>query len=88
MEVLFTKQFARDIQNLKNKSLAEQIEKVIFSVKQATSPQNIVSLKKLRGSSNAYRIRIGDYRIGLFILGDTIEFCRIMKRSELYKYFP
>jgi len=88
MEVLFTKQFVKDLRGVKNKTLAQNLEDAITSVKQAISLADINNLKKLKGASNAYRIRIGDYRIGLYISGNTVEFCRFLNRSDLYKYFP
>jgi len=45
-------------------------------------------LKKLRSGKNFWRIRIGDYRIGLEIEGNTLIFVRILQRKEIYKYFP
>ncbi|MGH2412635.1 MAG: type II toxin-antitoxin system RelE family toxin, partial [Microcystaceae cyanobacterium] len=36
----------------------------------------------------AYRIRLGDYRIGLFIEGKTVTFARVLHRKEIYRYFP
>ncbi len=48
----------------------------------------IRNLKKLRAEGNYYRIRLGDYRIGLTIEGDTVCFVRILHRSEIYRYFP
>ncbi len=46
------------------------------------------ALKKLKGFDGAYRIRIGDYRVGLFIVQETITFARVLHRKEIYRYFP
>ena len=48
----------------------------------------IVNLKKLKGFKTAYRIRIGDYRIGVFIDGDIVEFARVVHRKDIYRLFP
>ena len=42
----------------------------------------------MEGFKNAYRIKIGDYRIGVFIEEDTIEFVRFVHRKDIYKKFP
>jgi len=47
-----------------------------------------VNLKKLKGFKTAYRIRVGDYRIGLFISNDTVEFARVVHQKDIYKVFP
>ncbi|NPA92437.1 MAG: type II toxin-antitoxin system RelE/ParE family toxin, partial [Chloroflexi bacterium] len=35
-----------------------------------------------------YRIRLGDYRLGLEIEGDTVVFVRFLHRRDIYRYFP
>ncbi|WP_124971246.1 type II toxin-antitoxin system RelE family toxin [Aphanothece sacrum] len=37
---------------------------------------------------NRYRIRVGDYRIGIEIQTDKIEMMRVLHRREFYRYFP
>jgi len=44
---------------------------------------------KMRGYSDYYRIRTGNYRIGCRIMSpDTIIFYRVVSREEIYKVFP
>lgn len=43
---------------------------------------------KLEGYKIAYRIKLGDYRIGVFIEDETIEFVRFVHRKDIYKKFP
>ncbi|NET50360.1 MAG: type II toxin-antitoxin system RelE/ParE family toxin [Merismopedia sp. SIO2A8] len=35
-----------------------------------------------------YRIRIGDYRIGIIAKGDLVSFIRVLHRREMYRNFP
>jgi mRNA-degrading endonuclease RelE of RelBE toxin-antitoxin system len=49
---------------------------------------DIGNLKKLKGDENAYRIRIGDYRLGIFFDGETVIFARVLHRKDIYRYFP
>ena len=35
-----------------------------------------------------YRIRIGDYRIGIKGEGDVIVLMRVMHRKDIYRVFP
>jgi len=37
---------------------------------------------------NAYRARIGDYRIGFFFAGQTVIFARVLHRKDTYRFFP
>jgi mRNA interferase RelE/StbE len=88
MRLLFTKDFEKEIRKLKNKVLARQIEDAVLNVKQAANIAAIRNLKKLKGHSNAYRIRAGEYRIGVYIDGNVVEFACFMNRKEIYRYFP
>ena len=58
--------------------------------KQLCGNKQINKLKtgKLLGYNGRYRIRIGDYRIGIEINGDIIEVMRVLHRQEFYRYFP
>ena len=42
----------------------------------------------MRGYAGRYRIRIGDYRIGIEVNEDVIEVMRVLHRREFYNYFP
>ncbi|MEG3988445.1 type II toxin-antitoxin system RelE/ParE family toxin [Microcoleus sp. S28C3] len=46
------------------------------------------NLKKLKGEDNAYRFRVGDYRIGFYFDGETVTFARVLHRKDIYRYFP
>lgn len=50
--------------------------------------QEISDIKAMRGYTGRYRIRIGDYRVGIEINGDIIEVMRVLHRREFYRYFP
>ncbi len=54
----------------------------------AATPGEIGDLKKLSGSDDAYRIRVGEYRVGVVIEGDAVEFVRFLPRRDLYRFFP
>jgi mRNA-degrading endonuclease RelE of RelBE toxin-antitoxin system len=42
----------------------------------------------MEAAKNAYRIRIGDYRVGFYLIKDEIIFSRVLNRKEMYRYFP
>ena len=88
MEIIFTRQFEKEIGKITDKKLARNIENTIFAVQRASVLSDIVGLKKLHGHSNAYRIRLGNYRIGLYVDHNVVEFSCFMNRNEIYKYFP
>lgn len=89
MRVLFTRSFAKDLRNhRKNQILLQQIHKVIEQVERAEAITELTNLKQLKTEGRYYRIRIGDYRLGLAIENDLITFVRILHRREIYRFFP
>lgn len=88
MNVRFKASFASDLRALNDKSLLERIRSLIAQVESAESLTEIPNLKKLRGGGAYYRARLGDYRVGLAVEGDTIVFVRVLHRREVYRFFP
>jgi len=54
----------------------------------ANSVSEIKNIKRLTGFTDYYRIRIGDYRIGIKLDKLTIIFSTINHRKDIYKKFP
>lgn len=88
MKVRYEASFEKDLKSIGDKNLLKKIKKVIEEVQQADDSSSINNLKKLRGYDTFYRIRIGDYRIGIEITGDKLIFTRFLHRKEIYRFFP
>jgi mRNA interferase RelE/StbE len=88
MKVIFKASFIKDLQKIKDRSLAARIKDAIESIEKASTVQEITNLKPLRGAMGYYRVRLGDYRIGLRVEGETITLVRFLHRKEVYRYFP
>ena len=88
MKVEFKKSFVRDLERISDRPVKDRIRETIDKVEAASSLQEINDIKKLRGGERYYRIRIGRYRIGLVLDGDTLIFVRVLHRRDLYRYFP
>ncbi|HNW88693.1 MAG TPA: type II toxin-antitoxin system RelE/ParE family toxin [Bacteroidales bacterium] len=88
MKTEFLKQFEKDLDKLVLQSIKSDVADVIENTENAAKITDIKGLKKLSGYKFAYRIRIGDYRIGVFIEKNIVEFARIAHRKDIYKVFP
>lgn len=88
MKTEFLKQFYKDLDKLTLESVKNDVIDTIENVENATKTTEIKNLKKLTGYKYAYRIKIGDYRIGIFIENDIVEFARVVHRKDIYKVFP
>jgi mRNA interferase RelE/StbE len=88
MIVKVDKSFVKDINKIKNQRLRNQIADCIDQVQKVDSLAQIASLKKITGETHYYRIRLGDYRLGIKVSGNTVIFIRALNRKEIYRYFP
>ena len=88
MKTGFKKSFLKDVKTLHSKKLKERIKSTITDVEKAETLRSIGNLKKLKGSEKYYRIRIGDYRIGIIVEGQMVTFVRCLHRREIYRYIP
>ena len=88
MEVKFARPFEKDLKAISEKQVILKVDEIIRELQKATSLQNIAGIKKLKGHKDCYRIRIGNYRLGLMAEGKTIWLARLMPRKDIYKYFP
>jgi mRNA interferase RelE/StbE len=88
LKVAFRQSFLKDLRTIKDQGLLRRIREIIGNVEHADKPSDISNLKKLKGHSQYYRIRIGENRVGLKIEADTVTFVRVLNRKEIYRYFP
>jgi mRNA interferase RelE/StbE len=88
VNVEFRASFAKDLKNISNNELLKRVRETIEEIELAHSLQDISGLRKLKGVSKYYRIRVGEYRIGLILSGDTFVCVRCLDRKEIYRYFP
>lgn len=88
MEVKFSKLFEKDLKAIDERRIVLKVEEIIISLNNATSLSGIENIKKIKGHKDCYRIRIGNYRLGIFLEGKSVWFARLIHRKEIYRYFP
>jgi mRNA interferase RelE/StbE len=84
----FRESFRRDLLAIRDQRLLRRVTEFIESVEAAASLSDLPNLKSLKDAKNYFRLRIGNYRIGLAIEGQTVVFVRLLHRKEIYRYFP
>jgi mRNA interferase RelE/StbE len=87
VKVAFKGSFTKDLKTIKDKDLLQKVKDVIEQVERAQDLREVSNLKHLKGGSY-YRIRIGDYRLGLLVKDGTVSVVRFLHRKEIYRYFP
>jgi mRNA interferase RelE/StbE len=84
----FTRHFLKDLDKINQPAVKKDVSNIIRQIEKATSLFEVTNIKRLKGYQTAYRIRSGDYRIGLYIENNIVEFARIAHRKDIYKIFP
>lgn len=88
MKVLYNKKFLKDLAALPSDDRG-RIEKLVFvKILTVKSFRQIEHVEKLTGYQTYYKIRFGNYRVGLQYKNDTLIFERVLHRKEIYRYFP
>jgi mRNA interferase RelE/StbE len=68
--------------------LLRRIRAAVDQVEAAETLDDLPNLTKLSGASGFYRLRVGEYRIGIAVEEDEVEFVRCLHRRDIYRYFP
>jgi mRNA-degrading endonuclease RelE of RelBE toxin-antitoxin system len=88
MKVEYLKQFSKDLLKINDENLKNNLFDTIVLLKETENLNLLSNVKKLKGHPEAYRIRIGKYRLGFFFDGEVVELARFAKREDIYKLFP
>ncbi len=88
MIVLTEKSFEKDLKKMHDKFLEKKVAVCIENILDSKNISEIKNIKDLKGSDIHFRIRVGDYRIGLVIERKEVHLVRILHRKEIYRFFP
>lgn len=89
MIVEFDKSFSKSLDKLKDSEIKRRIKYIILDFDKAQIITDVKNIKKLTGFKTYYRIRLGDYRLGIELKTENIaRFIVIAHRKDIYKIFP
>jgi mRNA interferase RelE/StbE len=89
LKVAYAKTLAKDLEVVsRNSAVKKRLSKLIETLKTIDTLNELKHIKKIEGYDCYYRLRIGDYRLGLKVLGDTVELIRFLQRRDIYRRFP
>jgi len=88
MKLEFRKSFLDDLKRIQDRTVLQRVTHLIETLEQTGTLADVAHLKKLKGGGNHYRVRIGDYRLGLSVVDDVVCLVRFLGRKDIYKYFP
>lgn len=81
MQVIFLRSFAKDLKKIRQKTLRREVQLVIEQIEQCTNLYDLPNVKHLSSEGQYYRIRIGEYRLGLLLENDRDD-CAISPSSR------
>ena len=88
MKLVFNKRFLKDLAQIQVKersSIETFVFETLLTYKALTDCKKI---EKMKGYKSFYKVRFGDYRIGLRYENDVIVLERVLHRKEIYRFFP
>jgi len=88
-KVEYTKRFLKELSKLP-KEIQVQAETIVFEELLTSNPFSLGYLERMRGYPDKYKIRLGDYRIGITTdKKKNLIICqRIAHRKDIYRIFP
>jgi len=88
-KVEYKKRFLKELSKLPE-NIRAQAEKVVFEDLICENPFDLGYLEQMRGFPGKYKVRIGQYRIGVTIDKHKNEIVcnRIAHRKDIYRLFP
>ncbi|MEH2408269.1 type II toxin-antitoxin system RelE family toxin [Nostoc sp.] len=88
-KVEYTKKFLKELADLPQ-DMQARIEPIVFQELESENPFDLGYLQKMKGYDDKYKIRVGDYRIGISIdkYMQTLICQRVAHRKDIYRTFP
>lgn len=87
MKVVFLKSFDKDLAKA-DRIVRKRLIALVQEMERCDELSSIPHVKKPTGFKDAYRLRLGPYRLGFFLSGDTVQFARLLHRKDIYRFFP
>jgi len=89
VEVLYGKRFSKDLDAIQHEGKVKKaLLELIDEIKQADSLGDLKDVRKIEGYQGYFRMKVGDYRLGVKADKNRIEMIRFLHRKEIYRRFP
>ncbi len=89
MKVESSSRFIRDIRRISAPALARRVNQKIAEIEAAASIRDVSNVRRMNTPSGIhYRVRIGDYRLGIIVEGQVAVLVAFGPRDDIYRRFP
>jgi mRNA interferase RelE/StbE len=88
LKIEYRKKFLKELAKIPSQ-IRSNIEFYVFEViPNLNSINDANKIEKLKGYKSCFKIRFGEYRVGLKSEDEVIILERVLHRKDIYKYFP
>lgn len=88
MEVEYRTSFTRDLRQIRSAELRQRVIRRIEELEAASAITEVSGVRRITGVEDHYRVRIGEYRLGIALNGNVVILTRFLHRREFYRFFP
>lgn len=88
MQVQYKRKFLKELAKIPSNKV-KQIEAFVFdTLPEYENLADTGKVEKMTGYKDCFKVRFGQYRIGLTKINNVITIETIKHRKEIYKFFP
>ena len=80
--------FNRDLRRIRDRDVRQRLTLKIQEIEAASNFTQMTDVLKMQGYDIHYRIRVGNYRLGIAVEGDVVILLRFGHRRDFYRGFP
>mgnify|MGYP006439597737 CR=1 FL=1 len=89
MKILYTEKFSKDLDSIAiDEKLKKRLLQLLQELQQKSSLAEIRNIRKIHGYKGYFRVRMGDYCVGVKATNDEVAMLRFLHRKDIYKKFP
>ena len=88
MKVNYSKKFLKQLSKLPPTPKRKIEHFVFYELPKIYKIELSGNIEKMKGYKNYYKVRFGNYRVGMFYKSDTLYVKTVMHRKDIYNYFP
>ncbi|MCF6290287.1 MAG: type II toxin-antitoxin system RelE/ParE family toxin, partial [Desulfobacterales bacterium] len=89
VKIRYTKKFSKDLDKIKDQAIVKKrLLVLIQTMKEVDELTVLKDVKKIQGYTEYFRLKVGDYRLGLKMTEGAIEMIRFLHRKDIYRRFP
>ena len=88
MKVEYQKRFLKELSKIPYKTRKDIEEFVFTEVPNSRDIYEIGKVEKMKSYFFHYKVRFGNYRVGIKVIDDKVIFKRVLHRKDIYRFFP